>query len=89
MPQTNSAKKALRQTNKRTAKNQVIKKDLEYLLRDFKKALDGEDKAKIEEATKKLNKAIDKAAQKRIIKKQAAARKKSRVMKNVNAKIKK
>ena len=86
MPQTNSAKKALRQTKKRTEKNLEIKRDLEYLFRQFKKALDGNDTTKTQETAKNLSKALDKAAQKRIMKPETAARKKSRLMKKVNSK---
>ncbi len=84
MPQTKSAKKALRQTKKRTKRNFKVKKDLDYLFRQLKKALNQSDKAKTEEFSKKLIKALDKAAQKKVIKKNTAARKKSRLMKKVN-----
>jgi len=84
MPQTKSAAKALRQTKKRTLRNKKIKHNLDYLLRQFKKALSANDKIKIEEFSKKLVKALDKAAQKNVIKKNTAARKKSRLMKKIN-----
>lgn len=84
MPQSKSAKKALRQTKKRTERNLGIKKNLDYLYRQFKKALDQKDKSKVEEFSKKLIKALDKAAQKKVIKKNTAARKKSRMMQKVN-----
>ena len=44
-----------------------------------------EDKNKAEEIARQLAKAIDKAAQKRVLTKNTAARKKSRMMKKVNA----
>ncbi len=68
MPQTKSAAKHLRQTKKRSAKNKRIKENLNYIFRQFKKALSSADKAKTEEFSRKLIKALDKAAQKRVIK---------------------
>ena len=84
MPQTKSAKKALRQTKTRAECNLLVKKNLNYLLRNFKKAIDTGDKAKVEKLSRKLIKSLDKAAQKNVIHKNSAARKKSRIMKKVN-----
>ena len=84
MPQTKSAKKSLRQTERRTVRNNQIRKNLDYLWRQFKKALNNNDKAKIDELTKKLIKALDKAAQKNVIHKNKVARNKSRMIKKVN-----
>jgi len=84
MPQTKSAKKALRQTTKKTQRNLLVKKNLNYLLRNFKKALENDNNTKIEEFSKKLIKSLDKATQKNVIHKNASARKKSRIMKKVN-----
>jgi len=84
MPQQKNAAKALRQIKKRTAKNNQIKAGLDVLERSFKKALTGNDKNKAEEIAKKLSQAIDKAAQKKVLKKNTAARQKSRMMKKVN-----
>ncbi|HPI67243.1 MAG TPA: 30S ribosomal protein S20 [bacterium] len=83
MPQMKAAEKALRQTKKRTVKNDQIRKNLDYLLRSFKKAINIKDGQKSQEIAKQLAKALDKAAQKRVIKKNNAARKKSRLMKKV------
>jgi len=85
MPQMKAAEKALRQTKKRTVKNNQIKKNLDYLLRSFKKAINAKDGQKSQEIAKQLAKALDKAAQKQVIKKNNAARKKSRLMKKVKA----
>jgi len=84
MPQTKSAKKELKKTIKRTAKNKVAKNNLDYLFHNFKKALAAKDKKKIQELNKKITKALDKAAKKNIIHANKAARKKSRLMKKVN-----
>ncbi len=86
MPQTQSAKKALRQTKTRTERNLLVKKNLNYLLRNFKKALESGDKTKTQELSKKLIKSFDKAAQKNVIHKNASARKKSGVMKRISKK---
>jgi len=85
MPQMKAAEKALRQTKKRTVKNNQIRKKLDYLLRSFKKAINAKDGQKSQEIAKQLAKALDKAAQKQVIKKNNAARKKSRLMKKVKA----
>jgi len=85
MPQLKQSAKRLRQSIKRGQKNKIVKDSLEYLFRQFKKSIIANDKAKAEDWSTKLIKAIDKAAQKNIIKKNTAARKKSRLMKKVNA----
>ena len=84
MPQKKSAEKALRQIKKRTERNDLVKKNLDYLFRNFKKAINNNDGAKAEELSKKIIKSLDKSAKKNIIKKNTAARKKSRMMKKVN-----
>jgi len=62
MPQTKSAKKALRQIKRRTERNLKVKRNLDYLLRYFKKALDAKDEKQLKELSQKLTKALDKAA---------------------------
>ena len=84
MPQTKSAKKALKQTKTRTQRNKQVRQNIDILFRNFKKFLSNKDQTKTEEFAKKLVKAIDKAAQKNVIHKNKAARKKSRMMKKVN-----
>ncbi len=89
MPIKKSALKELRKTKKRTLRNINVKKELEHLLKRTRKAIDAN---KIDEAkdwAKKTLKALDKAAQKRVIKKNTAARKKSRLMKKINKAVKK
>ncbi len=85
MPQIKAAEKALRQTKKRTLRNNQVRQNLDYLSRYFKKAVAAKDAAKAEEFAKKMLKMLDKAAQKNIIKNKTAARRKSRLMKKVNA----
>lgn len=85
MPHKKAASKWLRKTKKRTVANQKVKDGIEYLARQLKKALDAKDKAKAIELVKQLAKAVDKASEKNILKKNKAARIKSRNMKKVNA----
>jgi len=85
MPQLKSSAKRLRQSKKRADHNKKIKDGLDYLFHQFKKALQNKDKSKAQEWALKLTKAIDKAAQKKILKKNTAARKKSKTVKKLNA----
>lgn len=83
MPIKKSAKKALRQSVKRRARNIKRKEVMKSEIKKVKK-LKAEDKTK--EAAVSLSlayKAIDKAAKKGVIKKKAAARKKSRLAKSL------
>jgi small subunit ribosomal protein S20 len=84
MPQLASSAKRLRQSLTRAKNNKLVRDNLDYLFRQFKKAFDVKDKNKAVEYSKKLIQIIDKAAKKNIIKKNTAARKKSRMMKKVN-----
>ena len=84
MPQTKSAKKDLRKIQKRTLHNDSVRKNLDYLFRQFKKAIDTKDKTKAEEISKKLIKSLDKAAKRNIVHKNKASRKKSDTIKKVN-----
>jgi small subunit ribosomal protein S20 len=81
MPIIKSAKKALRQSQKRKIRNTVYKQKMKSLLKETR-ALFGQEKA--DEAKKNLSKiykALDKAAKEGIIKKNTASRKKSRITK--------
>ncbi len=84
MPHMKAAAKSLRQTKTRTARNQKTRDNLSYLIRALKKALKQSDKAKAVEVSQKLKQALDKAAQKNVIKKNTAARRKSRFAKKIN-----
>jgi small subunit ribosomal protein S20 len=79
MPNTKSAKKSLRQREKRTIENIKTKKELKNIIKKIEVMIS---EKKTEEAKKILSqayKAIDKAAKKGIIKKNTASRKKSRM----------
>lgn len=85
MPQKKSAIKALKQSKKIAARNKNIKDNVKNLIKKTKKAVEIKESDKALETVKSAIKAIDKAAQKKIIKKNTAARKKSRLMKKVNS----
>jgi len=79
MPQTKQAVKALRQSQKRAEYNLKIREDLKTLLKKTRKAIDAKD-AKVKEMLVQAQKSIDKAAQKKVIKKNSASRKLARLM---------
>jgi small subunit ribosomal protein S20 len=95
MPTIKSAKKALRQNIKKQkvnlrAKNKMKKiiKDLNNLSRKLEKSAEKITDENIKEVyagLKMAYKAIDKTAKKRIIKKNTASRKKSKLAKEINA----
>ena len=87
MPITKSAKKALRQNVKRKARNLVYKKKIKDLTKEVRNLVS---EKKIEEAKKllpQIYKILDKAAKVGVVKKNTAARKKSRITKLVNRNI--
>ena len=84
MPQIKSSAKRLRQSKKRAIQNKNVKDNIDYLFRQFKKALSAKDKSKAEKLQQQLVKIMDKAAKKNIFKPNKAARKKSSLMKKVN-----
>ena len=82
MPNTESVKKSLRQSQRHRARNLSQKKTLKEVIRNFKKAVE----SKPAEATKMLSdvyKKLDKAAKKNIIKKNTANRLKSRLTQRI------
>ena len=89
MPVTKSAKKALRQSQKRRARNVRQKKKIKSLLKEVMSLVS---QNKIEEAKKLLPQAykvLDKAAKTGLMKKNTVARKKSRITKLINQNISK
>jgi len=79
MPHTKSAKKALRQDAKRRDRNKAVKKALKSQLKKFLSALtEGTAEQKQTEFVATVKK-IDKAAARRVIHPNAAARKKSQL----------
>ena len=85
MPNKKSAKKYMRVTEKKTAKNKIIKGVFRSAVKKTKEAVATGKIKEAQESLKVAIKAIDKAAQKKVLKKNTAARKKSRL----NAMVKK
>lgn len=85
MAHAHAAIKALRQTKKRTAKNVAVKKTVSYLRKQALKKVDVKDSTGAQDYLLKMTKAIDKAAQRNIISKNTAARRKSRLVKKIAA----
>ena len=84
MPNIKSAKKELRKNVKRRAFNNALESNLKNLIKKSKKAIEAKD-GKAEELVRLAMKAMDKAAQKGVIKKNTADRKKSRLNLKLNA----
>ncbi|MBX3172644.1 MAG: 30S ribosomal protein S20 [Candidatus Eremiobacteraeota bacterium] len=80
MANTSSAKKAVRVIAKRTERNRGIRTGIKTAVKKVVKAEPG----KSEEALREAVKTLDQAAAKNIIHKNKAARKKSRLAKQVN-----
>jgi small subunit ribosomal protein S20 len=90
MPQKLAAKKALRGAKKRHQRNVDIKNKLKDIIKKARMAIDSGAAKKAEELLKEAVKIIDRAAQKKVIKKNTAARKKSRLFKKLrNTKVNK
>jgi small subunit ribosomal protein S20 len=84
MPHTKSAKKNLRKSEKRRRQNRVAKRDIKEQLKSFEQALQGPIE-KLREEYNKTAKRLDKAAAKKVIHSNLAARKKSQLARQVNA----
>lgn len=83
MPNIKSAKKELRKSAKKQAYNQKIKSNVKSLLKKARKAIDAKDKSS-EDLVAQTMKAIDKAKQKGVIKKNTGNRTKSRLHQKLN-----
>jgi small subunit ribosomal protein S20 len=85
MPHTRSAKKNMRKSEKRRLRNRATKKNIKVQIKAFIAALDGP----ADELTKQYNlaaKKLDKAAAKRVIHPNLAARKKSQLARALHKK---
>ena len=87
MPNTASAKKELRKSVKRQQRSLKIENNLKNLIKDSRRAIEAK-KADAKELVAKTLKALDKAAQKGVIKKNTRDRKKSRLHKKLNQALK-
>jgi small subunit ribosomal protein S20 len=88
-PITKSAKKALRQNPKRKARNIQRKKKIKSLIKKAQGLIDENKPAEAKKLLPDIYKALDKAAKKNTIKKNAASRKKSRISKLIKKSEKK
>ncbi len=84
MPITKSAKKALRQSKKRRARNLKQSRSFKDEVKALKKTIASKDKKSALEGLPKVYKAVDKAVKTNILKKNTAARMKSQLAKEVN-----
>ncbi|MBI5305077.1 MAG: 30S ribosomal protein S20 [Chloroflexi bacterium] len=85
MANTSAAEKAMRQSERRRTRNRVIRAQARTEVKDATKAIATNNAADSEKAVKQAIRALDQAAQKGIIKKNNAARRKSRLLKKLNA----
>ena len=85
MANIKSAKKRTKVIAKKTANNRIRKSIVKTAERRFQEAIEAGDKELALERFKTVEKAIDKAAAKNILHKNAAARKVSRLAKQLNA----
>jgi small subunit ribosomal protein S20 len=83
MPIKKSAKKYMRVTDRKTEKNRKIKGQFRSAIKALKETIAKGDQTKSKELFKKVQIALDKAAQKKVIHKNTAARTKSRLNKLV------
>lgn len=88
MPHTRSAKKSLRQTAKRRLANRAVKKSLKTEIKKVLSVSEGGDLAALREELKVASKKLDKAAAKRVVHPNYAARKKSQLARLANQKAK-
>jgi small subunit ribosomal protein S20 len=85
MPHTKSAKKRLRQYEKRRQHNRAIKKAIKKQVKSFLALVETGTAEQVREEYSKTAKKLDKAAAKRNIHPNLAARKKSQLKNKVNA----
>jgi small subunit ribosomal protein S20 len=85
MANTYSALKRMRQTERRTKINRARKSRLRHQIRSFRKLVEQKDNAAVQAALPKTFSTIDRAAKSGIIKKNTAARYKSRLTLRVKA----
>jgi small subunit ribosomal protein S20 len=85
MPIKDSAKKYMKVTAKKTIANRKVRGAYRSAIKSFNKALTDGDMKKVDTLLASAQKALDKAVQKNVIKKNTAARTKSRMNKKVVA----
>ena len=85
MPIKKSAKKYMRVTARRTARNNIVRGLYRGAIKQTRKAIAAGDAGAAQEWFRRAQKALDKAAQKHVIKKNTAARLKRRLNAAVKA----
>ena len=83
MPNTKSAAKAMRQSEKRRKTNLAVKEHIKKSVKEVRKLIKQGKKAEAAEAMRKVMSSLDKAVKKHVIKKGHASRKKSRLTKSI------
>ena len=89
MANTKASKKDLRQGARKRARTQSAKSALKTFVKKVRTAATAQDAAPVADALKAAVSALDKAAERKIIHKNQAARRKSRIAKAANAAAKK
>ncbi|MEK7565366.1 MAG: 30S ribosomal protein S20 [Patescibacteria group bacterium] len=84
MPIKKSAKKALRQTEKRTKVNKDRKSNIKDLEKKLVKEISAKNKKEAAKALSDFSQALDKAVKNHVLLKNTASRQKSRLQKAVN-----
>ena len=85
MANIKSAKKRILVAEKKTARNKMIKSALKTTIKKFEAAVEANNAAEAQESFVKVTNALDMAAQKGVVHKNMAARKKSRLAAKLNA----
>ncbi|KAA9026369.1 30S ribosomal protein S20 [Niallia endozanthoxylica] len=85
MPNIKSAIKRVKTTEKRNAQNSMIKSDMRTAVKKVEAAVVNNDSTAATSTYAEAARKLDKAAAKGLIHKNAAARKKSRLMKKMNS----
>jgi small subunit ribosomal protein S20 len=79
MPTTRSAKKRLRQNERRRQRNQATKSRIKTLKKKVRSAIESGDQAKTDSTMRECFSALDKATKKNVLHKRKASRDKSRL----------
>lgn len=89
MPNLQNARKALRQSNVRADRNKKRVSEIDTLTRQFRKALEANKVDDAKALISTIYKKLDKAVSKKVVKKNTAARTKSRITAKLNKAAKK
>ncbi len=85
MPQRKSAVKSLKQSKKRRIRNLAVKKNVKQTIKDYLKSLKEKNSEKAKTLLNKVYKELDKAGTKKVIHKNKASRKKSRLARKLKS----